>query len=106
MVSKSAADSFKGLCKRRLFLRIAGPRLLPRQAKALQETPKRGGVKCLAKAGFTEAHKILARKPRKPAIRIGDFEHDADQLFLLVRLKLWLAPLVPAIVKAIEAVRL
>ena len=60
----------------------------------------------LAKAGFADAHKVLARERRKPALWIGTFKHDADQLGLLVRFKPWRAPIAPAIVKAIEAVRI
>ena len=105
MVFSSAAAPFKGLCLGRVFQRMARSCLLPREAKALQQTPQRGRVEGLAKAGFADAHKVLARKRRKPALEIGAFKHDADQLGLLMRFKPWRATIAPAIVKAVEAVR-
>src|SRR5664279_1000302 len=59
----------------------------------------------LAETGFADADKVLARKRLKPAFWTGTFKHDADQLGLLVRFKPRRAPIAPAIVKAIWAVR-
>ncbi len=71
MVSSSAAAPFKGLCLGRVFLRMAGPRLLPREAEALQQTPQRGGVEGLAKAGFADAHKVR-HEPLLGIMRVGN----------------------------------
>jgi hypothetical protein len=46
------------------------------------------------------------REGREAALRIGACQHDADQFGLLLRLKPWRAPIAPAIVKAIGAVRI
>src|SRR5512136_856110 len=106
MVFRSAGAPFKGLCKGWVFLRMAGPRLLPRKAEAFEQPPQRGRVERLAKAGFADAHKILAREGREAALWIGACKHDADQLCVLLRLKPWRAPIAPAIVKPVKALRI
>jgi hypothetical protein len=81
----SAGAPSKGLRQGRVFLRMAGPRLLPREAEALEQPPERGRMERLAKAGFAEAHKVLGRKGREAACRARACEQDADQLGLQCR---------------------
>ena len=95
MAFRSAAAPFKGLCLGRVFLRMAWPCLLPREAEALQQPPQRGRMEGLAEAGFADAHKVLASEGGKPAPSIGTGEHDPDQLGLLVRFKPGRTPVAP-----------
>ena len=73
---------FKGLCGGRVFLRIAGPCLLSREAQPSHDAAHRGGMQRLAEARLADPHQVVERIGRD-AIRLGIGAGDDDASDLL-----------------------
>src|SRR5919109_1117781 len=97
---------FKGLLSGRVFLRVAGSRLLSREAEAAHNTRQRGGMIVHVPTRFHQRRQVLERVGRETLrLRIGARKDRLRQLGLASPVELARAARLWPVVKTVEAVR-